>query len=175
MKPSTAITNGDAKADEELLARLYHLPSLEEFLLDQGFPDHSGLNPLILATTTNVLKQLARAKDWPRLCRLDLRHLATTVADFQTFVAPQVATLQTFQWYGGLLWEPVTWEEQVERFYLPRWIRTIICPKGGGARFEHLLEPWGEQYYGHGLEDNAEEGDTEDEGNEEENTEGGEY
>lgn len=89
------------------------------------------------------------------------------MADFQTFVAPHAATLQTFQWYGGLLCDPETWEERVERFYLPRWIRTVICPKAGEAKFEHLLEPWEKWFYDQGLEnDNHEKEDTEDEGNE---------
>lgn len=55
----------DARADEELLAKLRHLPSLEEFHLDQGFPGRSDFNWLNLATMTNVLKQLARAKAPP--------------------------------------------------------------------------------------------------------------
>lgn len=73
---------------------------------------------------------------------------------------------------NGMADEPVTSEEQVESIHLPRWIRqNCNLSKGGGAKFEHLLEPWEEQYYGQGLEDDAETEDIEDGGNEEEDIE----
>lgn len=160
----------DARADEKLLAKLHHLPSLEEFYLYQDFCGRSDANRPMLETVTNVLKQLT-AKDWPRLRHLDLRYLVTTVEDFQTFVAPHAATLQTFQMYGGLVSSQVTSKEKMQRFHLLRWIRSVICPKGGGAKFEHLLEPWEELYYDEDLDDYTEEEDTEEESNEEEGRE----
>ena len=87
--------------------------------------------------TTNVLKYLQK-KEWPRLRHLDLRYLTTTVADFQTFVAPHAGELARFQMHSGLVCQRgVTEEERKQRFFLPHWIRTVICPRGGGTSFEH--------------------------------------
>lgn len=52
----------DAMADEKLLAKLRHLPSLEEFHLDQECSGRSDVNRPLFATMTNVLKQLAGKK-----------------------------------------------------------------------------------------------------------------
>lgn len=136
--------------DIELLQKFQHLPYLEEFHLNQYFfgcekleasqaaaaaaaaPVHPNVN-----YTTNVLKYL-QEKDWPRLRHLDLRYLTTTVADFQTFVAPHAGTLSRFQMHSGLVCQRgVTEEERQQRFFLPHWIRTVICPRGGGTSFEH--------------------------------------
>lgn len=51
-----------ARTVQELLARLHHLQSLEEFHLDQGVSGRSDFNWSIFATMTNVLKPLVRAK-----------------------------------------------------------------------------------------------------------------
>lgn len=87
--------------------------------------------------------------------------------DFQTYAAPHVATLQTLQMYGWLFCGQVTSEKKIQRFYLPRWIRTVICPKGGRTKFEHLLEPWEEPCYAEDLDDYTEDEDAEEESNEE--------
>ena len=159
----------DARADEKLLAKLHHLPSLEEFYLYQDFCGRSDANRPMLETMTNVLKQLD-AKDWPRLRHFDLRYLVTTVEDFQTFVAPHAAVLQTFQMYGGLVSSQVSSKEKILGFRLPRWIRSVICPKGG-EKFEHLLKPWEQLYHAEDSDDHTEEEDTEEESNEEEDKE----
>ena len=46
----------------------------------------------------------------------------------------------------------------MRRFYLPHWIRTIVCPRGGGTRFEHFLgQPEGFYEAPEGYEDDAKE------------------
>ena len=101
--------SNNTRADEELVAKLRRLPSLEEFNLDQGFPGRSDFNWLNLATMTNVLKQLARAKSWPRLRRLDLRFLATTVADFQTFCCTARGYASNF----SMVWRTSLWSSDM--------------------------------------------------------------
>lgn len=122
--------------DIELLTKLQSLPNLEEFHLDQYFFGREEANASTVNYTTNVLKYLER-KDWPRLRHLDLRYLTTTVADFQTFVAPHAGTLTRFQMHSGIVCPSVTEEEREQRFFLPHWIRTVVCPRGGGTSFEH--------------------------------------
>lgn len=122
-------------ADSNLLAKLQHLPNLEEFCLDQSFHGRSDPIKFMSSSATNVLKEL-RAKHWPRLRHLDLRFLTTTVADFQDFLIPHAGTLKTFHLHGGLASSQVTPDE---RYYLPHWIRTFVCPRGGGAEFRYFL------------------------------------
>lgn len=136
------------EADLDLLAKLKHLPSLEEFHLDQYFHGRSD-DCQTLRAMINVLKELSQGKNWPRLRHLNLQFPATTVEDLKAFVAPHAAggTLQTFKMYGGLVCAQVTAEEKLQRYDLPNWIRTVICPQGGGARFDQVggtLEssPW---------------------------------
>lgn len=124
--------------DMNLLAKLHHLPNLEEFHLSQYFFGRDDTSQPKVNRTTNVLKFLL-AKDWPRLRHLDLQYLTTTVADFQAFVAPHAGTLSSFQMHSGLVCARVTDEEKLQRFYLPHWIRTVVCPRGGGTKFEHFL------------------------------------
>lgn len=142
--------------DIELLQKLQHLPNLEEFHLDQYFfgreeeassastavpalapapaPAQAAIN---VNHTTNVLKYLQK-NEWPRLHHLDLLYLTTTVADFQTFVAPHAGKLALFQMHSGLVCRrEVTEEERKQRFFLPHWIRTVICPRGGDNSSEH--------------------------------------
>ena len=157
----------DSPADMNLLAKLQHLPNLEEFHLDQFFHRRSDPIWLMLRSMTNVLGQL-KAKDWPRLQYLDLRFLNTTVADFQTFVAPHAGTLKTFHLHSGLLCAQVTQEEEMQRFYLPHWIRTVLCPRGGSAKFRHFLGQPGGWFVAEG-----EEGDAEEVENSEDEDEGG--
>ena len=144
----------DLPADMSLLAKLQHLPHLEEFHLDQ-FYNHALNDPtwllmrsttnmltdpdwFLMRSTTNVLKKLS-AKYWPRLRRLDLRFLTTTVADFKAFVEPHAGTLNAFHMHGGLKCGQESSEELLQRYYLQHWIRTVICPQGGGAIFNHFL------------------------------------
>lgn len=68
--------NWKERADQEFLARLHHLPSLDEFHLDQGVSGPFDFDQPIFAKMTNVLKPLARAKYWPRLLCLDSCYLA---------------------------------------------------------------------------------------------------
>ncbi|MCJ1346699.1 hypothetical protein MMC31_004917 [Peltigera leucophlebia] len=124
--------------DSKLLAKLERLPNLEEFHLSQYFFGRENPNPPKVNLSTNVLRYLL-AKKWPRLRYLDLRYLSTTVADFQAFVAPHAGTLTTFQMHSGLICPRVTEEEKLQRFYLPHWIRTVVCPRGGGTEFEHFF------------------------------------
>lgn len=67
---------------------------------------------------TNVLKQLA-AKKWPRLRRLDLRYLVTTVEDLKALLAPHARMLETFDLYSGLVCVRATPEEEMQRVFLP--------------------------------------------------------
>lgn len=150
----------DSPADKNLLAKLQHLPNLEEFHLDQFFHHRSDPIWLMVRSMTNVLGGL-KAKDWPRLRYLDLRFLTTTVADFQAFVAPHAETLETFHLHSGLLCAQVTQEEKVQRFYLPHWIRTVLCPRGGVAKFRHFLGQPGGWFVAEGEEGDAEEADAE--------------
>lgn len=122
--------------DIELLAKFEHLPNLEEFHLNQYFFGREEATASTVNFTTNVLRFLQK-KDWPRLRHLDLRYLTTTVAEFETFVAPHAGTLVRFQMHSGLVCPGVTEEEIEQRYFLPHWIRTVICPRGGGASFEH--------------------------------------
>lgn len=126
------------RPDIELLVKLRRLPNLEEFHLNQYFFGHDDPNTTTTNFTTNVLKYLL-AKDWPRLHYLDLRYLTTTVADFQSFVAPHAGMLGTFHLHSGLVCPRATEDEKLQRYYLPHWIRTVVCPRGGGTRFEHFL------------------------------------
>lgn len=130
----------DLPADTNLLAKLQHLPNLEEFHLDQFFHRRSAPSRLMLRSMTEVLKQL-RTKDWPRLRHLDLRFLTTTVADFKAFVAPHAGTLKTFHLHGRLKCARVTTEEMAQRYQLPDWARTVICPGGEEVRCTQL---WGQ-------------------------------
>lgn len=161
----------DIRADDILLTMLQHLPNLEEFHLDQNFPNRADSVGAMLVKTTNVLNKLAKAKYWPRLRHLDLRYLATKVTDFQTFVAPHAGTLQTFRLHGGLVSRLVTQEEERHRYTLPHWIRTVICPKGGGAKFEHISEQPGLSYYAENWWDDVEEEDAEEDAEEEDSEE----
>lgn len=122
--------------DIKLLSKLQHLPNLEEFHLNQYFFGREEASASTVNFTTNVLKYLEK-KDWPRLRHLDLRYLTTTVADFQTFIAPHAGTLTRFQMHSGIVCPGVTEEEREQRFFLPHWIRTVVCPRGGGTSFEH--------------------------------------
>lgn len=141
-------------ADISLLAKLQHLPHLEEFHLDQ-FYNHALTDPtwllmrsttnmltdpdwFLMRSATNVLEKLS-AKYWPRLRRLDLRFLTITVADFKAFVEPHAGKLKAFHMHGGLKCPKVSPEELVQRYYLPHWIRTVILPQGEGATFIHFL------------------------------------
>lgn len=119
--------------DIGLVQRLQRLPNLEEFHLNQFF---FGREEATVNFTANVL-QILRKKDWPRLRHLDLQFLTTTVADFWTFVAPYVGKLASFQMHSGLVCQNVTEEEIKQRYFLPHWIRTIICPRGGETIFKH--------------------------------------
>lgn len=120
--------------DNLLVARLRHLPNLEEFHLNQFFVGRENVSTVNF--TTNVL-ELLQKKDWPRLRHLDLRFLTTTVADFWTFVAPHAGTLARFQMTSNLVWPGATRAERWQRWFLPHMIRTVICPRGGGTTFEH--------------------------------------
>lgn len=143
--------------DIELLAKLERLPNLEEFRLNQYFFGREDISASTVNLTTNVLKYL-REKKWPRLRHLDLQYLTTTVADFRAFVAPHAGTLTSFHLHSGLVCPQVTEEEKLQRFYLPHWIRTIVCPRGGGTRFEHFLgQPEGFYEAPEGYEDDAKE------------------
>ena len=122
--------------DIELLTKLQRLPNLEAFHLDQYFFGREEASASTVNYTTNVIKLLLE-KDWPRLRHLDLRYLTTTTADFQEFVAPHAGTLASFQMHSGIVCAKVTEEERLQRFYLPHWIRTVVCPPGGGTTFEH--------------------------------------
>lgn len=124
--------------DIELLAKLERLPNLEEFRLNQYFFGREDISASTEILTTNVLKYL-REKKWPRLRHLDLQYLTTTVADFRAFVAPHAGSLTTFQLHSGLVCPQVTEDEKLQRFYLPHWIRTIVCTRRRGSRFEHFL------------------------------------
>lgn len=146
----------DSPADMDLLAKLQHLPNLEKFHLDQFFHRRSDPIWLMLRSMTNVLGQF-KAKDWPRLQYLDLRFLNTTVADFQTFAAPHSGKLKTFHLHSGLLCAQVTQEEKVQRFYLPHWIRTVLCPRGGAAKCRHFLGQPGGWFVAEGEKGDAEE------------------
>lgn len=164
----------DIRADKVLLTKLKNLPNLEEFYLDQNFPDRSDPESWMLDTMTNVLKQLAGEKTWPRLRLLDLRYAATTVADFQAFVAPHVGKLQTLRLHGGFVCARVTPEEKRRRYYLPEWIQAVICPqdpKGEGAKVECIVELPEELYYAKYLDDYTDGEGTEDEDAEEESAE----
>lgn len=128
----------DLRADIALLAKLQDLPNLENFHLDQYFHGRCDASWWRLEFMTNVLQVLARKK-WPRLRRLDLRYLASTVEDLKAFLAPHARMLETFDLYSGLVCARVTPEEEMQRVFLPHWIRTVICRKGGGgAAFEHV-------------------------------------
>lgn len=146
----------DLKADRDLLASLIDLPNLEEFHLDQYFHGRCDASWWRLEFMTNVLEQLAKKK-WPRLRRLELRYVATTVGDFKAFLKPQAPLLKTFDLYSGLVCARATAEEEMQRFFLPHWIRTVICRKGGsGVVFRHVGgQPEG-SYEADDLEDNAE-------------------
>lgn len=122
--------------DIELLTKLQRLPSLEEFHLDQYFFGREEASASAVNHTTNVLKLLLK-KDWPKLRHLDFRYLTTTVADFQAFAAPHAGTLASFQMHSGIVCPRATEEERKQRFYLPHWIRTVVCPRRGGTTFEH--------------------------------------
>lgn len=122
--------------DIKLLTKLQHLPNLEEFRLDQYFFGREEDSPSTINFTTNALKYLLE-KDWPRLRHLDLRFLTTTAADFQAFVAPHAGTLASFQMHSGIVCPGATDDERLQRYYLPHWIRTFVCPRGGGTVFEH--------------------------------------
>lgn len=151
----------DLPADISLLAKLQHLPHLEEFHLDQFYHVLTQSDWLLMRSTTNVLEQLS-AKDWPRLRRLDLRFLTATVADFKAFVEPHAGTLKVFHLHGGLKCPLVTTEELVQRYFLQHWIRTEICPRGGGggAKFIHFSgQPEGDFEAEGEVEDSDEEGD----------------
>ncbi len=128
----------DLRADIDLLSRLHDLPNLENFHLDQYFLGRCDASWWRLEFMTNVLEQLA-TKKWPKLRRLDLRYLATTVEDLKAFLAPHARMLETFDLYSGLVCARVTPEEEMQRVFLPHWIRTVICRKGtGGAPFKHI-------------------------------------
>lgn len=149
----------DLAADMSLLAKLQHLPHLEEFHLDQFYHTLTESSWLLMRSATNVLEQLS-AKYWPRLCRLDLRFLTTTVADFKVFVAPHAGTLKAFHMHGGLKCPQVSTEELVQRYYLPHWIRTVICPQEGGEIFTHFLgQPEG-SFEAEGEVSDSEDGDS---------------
>lgn len=128
----------DMPADVSILAQLQHLPHLEEFHLDQFNHTLTESNWLLMRSTTNVVERLS-AKDWPRLLRLDLRFLTTTVADFKAFVEPHAGKLKVFHLHGGLKCPHISTRELVQRYYLPHWIRTVVCPRRGGAMFTHFL------------------------------------
>lgn len=129
--------------DIGLLQRLRRLPNLEEFHLNQFFSGREEDSTVNF--TTDVLYYLQK-KDWPRLRRLDLRFLTTTVADFETFVAPYAGKLARFQMHSNLVCPGVTKEEKEQRYFLPHWIRTFICLRGVGTTFEHYgVQP--EEFY----------------------------
>ena len=121
--------------DIALVQRFRNLPNLEEFHLNQFFVGREEEDSTV-NFTANVL-QILQKKNWPRLRHLDLRFLTTTVADLWTFVAPHEGKLAHFQMHSGLVCTNVTEEEREQRYILPHWIRTIICPRGGGTTFEH--------------------------------------
>lgn len=127
----------DLPADISLLAKLHHLPHLEEFHLDQFNFALDESTWLLRRSTTNVLGRLS-TKNWPQLRRLDLRFLTTTVADFKAFVEPHAGTLKVFHLHGGLKCPRMLPEELVQRYYLPHWIRTVVCPRREGAKFTHF-------------------------------------
>lgn len=55
--------------------------------------------------------------------------------------------------------DQTTPEQRLQRFYLPYWVRAVICPKGGEAEFEIILgQPKG-TYLAEDLEDGAEQRD----------------
>lgn len=149
-------TPDDLRADTALLARLQDLPNLEHFHLDQYFHGRCDASWWRLEFMTNVLEQLA-AKKWPRLRRLDLRYLATTVADLKAFLAPHARMLETLDLYSGLVCARVTPEEEMQRVFLPHWIRTVICRKASrGAAFKHIGgQPEG-SYHAEDWEDDVE-------------------
>lgn len=87
---------------------------------------------------TNLLKHLA-TKKWPKLRQLDLRYLATTVNDIVKFMEPHARMLEIIDLYSGLVCRRVTPEEEMQRVFLPHWIKTVICRKGtGGTSFRHV-------------------------------------
>lgn len=153
----------DLRADTALLAKLQDLPNLEYFHLDQYFNGRCDASWWRLEFMTNVLEQLA-TKKWPRLRRLDLRYLATTVDDLKVFLAPHARMLESFDLYSGLVCARVTPEEEMQRVFLPHWIRTVICRMGsGGAAFQHVGgQPEG-SYEAEDWEDDVEDDHSEDE------------
>lgn len=52
---------------------------------------------------------------------------------------PHADTLKVFHLHGGLKCPRISPEELVNRYYLPHWIRTVVCPRRGGAIFTHFL------------------------------------
>lgn len=129
------------------LGQLRELPNLEEFHLDQFFPGRSD-DSENLDEMTNVLKLLSNVRNWPRLRHLDLRYLITTVEDLKAFVAPHVSagTLKTVELHGNLICAQLTEDEKQKRIDLPHWIKTLICPDGGGVTLKYVLGP-PEEFY----------------------------
>ena len=128
---------------EKDLHNLKYLPNLEEFHMDQYFPDRCDNNPN-LHSMTNMLELFANGCDWPRLRYLDLRYLFAEVDHFKTFVALHAATgtLQTLEIHGELICEHVTPEEEQKRVNLPHWIKNVICaPDGGVETFTYFMGP----------------------------------
>lgn len=156
------------------LDHLTQLPNLEEFHMDQFFSRRSD-DSQNLDEMTNVLKLLANVRNWPRLRHLDLRYLITTVEDLKAFVTPHAAagTLKMFEIHGDLICAQVTADEKQKRVDLLHWIKTVICPEGGGVTFKHVLGSPKELYGSEYSLSSTEGGDTDAEDTEEYNPENG--
>lgn len=111
---------------EWLLPELHDLPNLDTFRLAQ---DSSGPRHWQTDQIPNIIGGLKR-KSWPRLRRMEFRHLVTTVADLVAFTLPHVGELKEFRLYGELACKSVseTAQERINRTYLEGWIRAEIRP-----------------------------------------------
>lgn len=156
----------DFPVDLKILDRLQNLPNLEIFLLDESCgsnpstcrvislgngpgirllisPPGDYLTPLLRAHPATKVLQKLRDKHWPRLRHLDLRSLNTTVADFQAFAKPHAGSLKSFKLYNQLRCAHETVEEEMRRQDLPRWIQTVLCPRGGETKVKLINQAAG--------------------------------